>query len=107
MIEVILKQKLSGIIGLLLGGVFLAWFGVSLAMFLNNVASIIPAIFSVLGIKWIVAAAAMFMRRIHLSIRLSPDGIELPTGTAFRPIRRYCSIKTFLALCRETGFPLA
>jgi hypothetical protein len=88
----------------------------------------------------------MLINRTHLSICLSPDGIELPTGTAFHPnapkqtiphsnilqidrhvflrgrgikiiktdgsatfvdIRRYCSIKTFLALCRETGFPLA
>ncbi len=144
--EIILKQKLSGILGMLLGGVFLAWIGFICAAVLNNIISIIPAIFGILGIRWIVIAAAMLLNRSRLSIRISPDGIELPTGTAFRPnapkqtiphsnilqidrhvflrgrgikiiqtggseifvdIRRYCSIKKFLTLCRKTGLPLA
>jgi len=80
----ILKPKLSSTIGMLLVGVFLTWTGFSCATLLGNIISIIPGIFGLLGFRWVIIALAMLLSRNRLSIRISTEGIELPTGTPFR-----------------------
>jgi hypothetical protein len=87
--EKILKQRLSGLFGMFLGGFFLVWFGFGcvkcVLMFANvGILAVISGLPSIFGIWWVISATAILLNRNRLSIRISSNGIELPRGTAFR-----------------------
>jgi hypothetical protein len=86
--ERILKRRYSGAIGMLLGGAFLAYLGFGCAVLIKDIyfLAIIPGIFGVLGVLWIVTATAILLSRNRLFIRINEAGIEIPMGTPFRKV---------------------
>jgi hypothetical protein len=88
--ERILKRRLSGAIGMLLGGIFLAYLGFGCAVLIKDIyfLAIIPGIFGILGVLWIIAATDIFLSRSRLFVRIDGAGIGIPTGTLFRKAPR-------------------
>lgn len=80
----ILKPRIAHNVTAICGGVFIAYLGFVCAVMIGSYASIIPAIFGVLGLSWIFMGSLSLMRRSRLAITIDPSGIGLPAGNMFR-----------------------
>jgi hypothetical protein len=63
---------------MLLGGCVLAWFGIGFAVYLGGYSSLLPGVFGVLGVLWVVFGVLALARRSQLSIVIDESGIEIP-----------------------------
>ncbi len=70
---------------MLLGGFVLAWFGIRAAVYLGGYLGLVPGVFGVLGIFWVVLGILALARRTQLAIVIDEAGIEFP---AFRLYQR-------------------
>lgn len=73
-----LKPRLSNSVGMLLGGIALAWFGIRFAVYLGGYLALLPGVFGVLGVVWVVLAVLAMARRSQLVIVIDESGIEFP-----------------------------
>jgi hypothetical protein len=70
---------------MLLGGCVLAWFGLGFAVHLGGYPGLVPGVFGVLGVLWVIVGVLALARRSQLVIVIDESGIELP---AFRLYQR-------------------
>jgi hypothetical protein len=80
----ILKPRIAHNVTAICGGVFIAYLGFVCAVVIASYASIIPAIFGLLGLSWIFMGSLSLMRRSRLAITIDSSGIGLPTGSIVR-----------------------
>ena len=81
-----LKPRLANHIGRILGGIVLSVFGFRLWMFIGGYAGLIPGVFGLLGVLWIVVGSLALARRGLMAIVIDDAGIELPAFAVFRRI---------------------
>ena len=75
-----LKQKLSLSIGLILGGLFIAFIGFFSAIIVGGFPALIPSVFGVLGLLMVFVGCLSLKRRSMMAIIIDSQGIEVPIG---------------------------
>jgi hypothetical protein len=80
----LLKRRLDIYIAMTLAGAFFSLVGFGSAAAIGSYAAIIPAIFGVFGLSYIVLAISLLIRRDRLAITIDQSGISLPVGNIFR-----------------------
>jgi hypothetical protein len=70
---------------MLLGGCVLAWFGLGIALYLGGYLGLVPGVFGLLGVLWVIVGGLALARRSQLAIVIDDSGIEFP---AFRLYQR-------------------
>jgi len=75
-----------------LGGIFLSYLGFGCAVLIRDIGflAIIPGMFGILGVLWIISASTIVLSRNRLFIRISKTDIEVPMGTPFRNVPGLC-----------------
>jgi hypothetical protein len=79
-----LKPRLSNNIALILGGCILSAIGLGSWMLIGGYAGLIPGVFGLLGVLWIVVASLALARRSQMVIVIDYTGIELPAFAVFQ-----------------------
>jgi hypothetical protein len=81
---VILKPRIDIHVTMILAGLFFTVIGFASAFAIGLYAGLIPAVFGLLGLLWVIVAAAALARRKHFAITIDSSGITVPTGSVFR-----------------------
>ena len=79
-----LKPRLANTIGMVLGGCVLAFFGIRAWVYIGGYAGLIPGVFGVLGVVWIVVGGLALARRSQMVVVIDDTGIELPAFAVFQ-----------------------
>src|SRR5881397_1507540 len=79
-----LKPRLESTVGMVLGGCVLAFFGISAWIHIGGYAGLIPGVFGVLGVVWIVVGGLALVRRRQMIVVIDDTGIELPAFGVFQ-----------------------
>lgn len=136
-----MKPRIAPKIAMIIGGAMIST-GLMFGFDLGGLLGLIPGLFGLLGVLWVVGATASLCRRGRFRIKVDETGIEIPasrseenpngrvllqresiTAVAKRedlkgrdieiamaggegvrlPIREYCELDDFLAVCRRYG----
>lgn len=79
-----LEPRISNHIGMVLGGCVIGYFGIRAWIYIGGVGGLIPGVFGVLGVVWIVAGGLALARRKQMSIVIDDTGIELPEFAVYQ-----------------------
>jgi hypothetical protein len=84
-----LKPRAALSIAMILGGCVLSVFGIGAWVHLGGFVGLIPGVFGLLGVLWIVVASLALARRHQMAIVVDERGIEMPAFPVFdREARR-------------------
>lgn len=88
-----LKPRLANNVGLILGGTVLSVVGLGAWMHIGGYAGLIPGVFGLLGVLWIVVGSLALAKRSRMAIVIDDAGIELPAFAVFQKDSRRVFIR--------------
>ena len=74
----LLKPRIANTIGMVIGGLILAWFGLRFAVYLGGFLALLPGFFGMIGVLWVALGVLALARRNDMAILINEAGIEIP-----------------------------
>jgi hypothetical protein len=78
-----LKPRLANNVAMILGGFVFSVIGFGMWIYIGGYAGLIPGVFGLLGVLWIVVASLALARRSQMAIVVDDTGIDLPAFAVF------------------------